>query len=426
MLLRRILVSIAAGLLACAGQALADPMNLLDGAQSIPAHHGGRIIIPASSLAMPEDFGVRAHSNARFFLLAMTATKAAAASGPPFPGYNFETPASLACIYGLAAQATGCNPNTVTAVAQGGSRAIAIVDAYHYPNAMADLKYFSAQFGLPAPTSSSFQLVYASGVQPQRNLGWELEEALDIQMAHAMAPNAKLYLVEAASNSLSALLTAVDKAAQLVASAGGGEVSMSWGSSEFSSETSYDSHFQKSGVVFFASAGDSPGVAWPSASANVVAVGGTSISRELNTYSFLHHASWSDGGAGTSSYVALPSYQFNYQPPIGGANRAVPDIAAVADPTTGVWVYDSGNGGWFIVGGTSVSSPLVAGIVNSSGHFYTSSAAELAQIYNTSASNPAAFAAAATGYCGPQAAYAVTTGWNFCLGVGSPQGLSSQ
>jgi kumamolisin len=422
MLLRRMSVSVAAGLLACAGQALADPVNLLDGAQSIPSHHGGRIIIPASSLAVLEDLGVRAHSNVRFFLSAMNASKAAAASGPPVPGYNFETPASLACIYGLAAQASGCNPNTVTTVAQGGSRAIAIVDAYDYPNAMADLKYFSAQFGLPAPTSSSFQVVYASGVQPQRNLGWELEEALDIQMAHAMAPNAKLYLVEAASNSLSALLTAVDKAAQLVASAGGGEVSMSWGSSEFSSETSYDTHFQKTGVVFFASAGDSPGVIWPSASANVVAVGGTSLSRELNTFSFLHHASWSDGGAGTSSYVALPSYQSA----IGGANRAVPDIAAVADPTTGVWVYDSGNGGWFMVGGTSVSSPLVAGIVNSSGHFYTSSAAELAQIYNTSASNPAAFAAAATGYCGPQAAFAVATGWNFCLGVGSPQGLSSQ
>lgn len=204
--------------------------------------------------------------------------------------------------------------------------------------------------------------------------------ALDVQMAHAMAPNAKLYLVEAASNSDSDLLAAVDKAAQLVASAGGGEVSMSWGGAEFPGETNYDSHFQKSGVIFLASTGDSPGVEWPSASANVVAVGGTSLSRQLGSFTFLHHASWADGGGGISSYVARPSYQLAIAG-IVGAMRGVPDIAAVADPTTGVWVFDSGNGGWFTVGGTSVSAPLLAGIVNSSGHFYASSSVELTKIY---------------------------------------------
>jgi kumamolisin len=370
-----------------------------------------------------DDRGVRASTNVRFVVPAQTAMEKPAVTGPPFSGYNFETPASLACIYILGQQASGCNPNTVTQVATGGSKAIAIVDAYHYPAAMADLTTYSKQFGLPVPTASSFQTVYASGYQPARNLGWELEEALDIQMAHAMAPNAKIYLVEAASNSLSNLLVAVDKAAQLVALAGGGEVSMSWGSSEFSNETAYDSHFQKNGVVFFASTGDSPGVSWPSVSANVVAVGGTSLARQLTTFAFLYHASWSDAGGGNSSYVKLPNYQSSISGLVG-TMRGVPDIAAVADPNTGVWVYDSGNGGWYIVGGTSVSSPLVAGIVNNSGHFYTSSAAELTQIY---AGSVGTFAAATTGYCGPQAAFnAVATGWTFCLGVGSPQSLTSQ
>jgi kumamolisin len=221
-------ISIATIMLAGASQAVADPLDLLKDAQSIPSRRGGRIVVPASSLAGPEDFGNRAHTNVRFFAAAKTAANRAAMSGPPYAGYNFETPASLACVYGLTAQAGGCNPNTIAAAAQGGSPAIAIVDAYHYPNAMADLKYFSAQFGLPVPTASGFQVVFASGWQPARDPGWELEMALDVQMAHAMAPNAKLYLVEAASNSDSDLLAAVDKAAQLVASAGGGEVSMSW------------------------------------------------------------------------------------------------------------------------------------------------------------------------------------------------------
>lgn len=422
MSLRQIL-SIAAVMLASTSQASADPANLFDGAQSIPSRQGHTIVIPASSLAGPEDAGVLAHTNVRFVVAAQAAAQRLTASGPPYAGYNYETPASLACVYGLVpSPAAGCNPNTVTAVAQGGSKAIAVVDAYHYPAAMADLTTYSKQFGLPAPAASGFQTVFASGSQPARNLGWELEEALDIQMAHAMAPNAKIYLVEAASNQISNLLVAVDKAAQLVAAAGGGEVSMSWGSSEFANEVSYDSHFQKNSIVFFASSGDAPGVSWPSVSANVVAVGGTSLARHLTTFAFLYHASWSDAGGGNSNYVPLPSYQSSISGLVG-ATRGVPDIAAVADPATGVWIYDSGNGGWYVVGGTSVASPLIAGIVNNSGHFYTSSAAELAQIYG---SNPGTFATATTGYCGPQAAFNIAAGWNFCLGAGSPRNLTSQ
>jgi hypothetical protein len=97
---------------------------------------------------------------------------------PPFPGTFFETPASLACIYGLVAVTPGCDPNTVTTVSNRGSKVIAIVDAFDNPSALADLTLYSAQFGLPAPTAANFQVVYATGVQPANDTGWALEEAL--------------------------------------------------------------------------------------------------------------------------------------------------------------------------------------------------------------------------------------------------------
>ena len=132
----------------------------------------------------------------------------------------------------------------MTANPSGGSRAIAIVDAYHYATAASDLSVFSNQFGLP---QANFQVVYANGRQPPVNADWNIEEALDIEWAHAMAPDAKIYLVEAASTNFTDLLRAVSVANSLVSSAGGGEVSMSWGGSEFSGETSYDFYFTQPG-----------------------------------------------------------------------------------------------------------------------------------------------------------------------------------
>src|SRR5262249_15136903 len=154
---------------------------------------------------------------------------------------------SLGCVYGLTSPAqTGCSPTDTTLLnPAGGAKAIAIVDAFHYPTAMSDLQIFSAQFGLPLPTNTNFQVVYASGTQPTADAVWGLEAALDIQWAHAMAPQAKIYLVEAASNSFADLLTAVSVASNYVAAAGGGEVSMSWGGSEFSFERFYDGYFTK-------------------------------------------------------------------------------------------------------------------------------------------------------------------------------------
>ena len=314
----------------------------------------------------------------------------------------------------------GCNPNTVTAVPKGGSRTIAIVDAYDAPNALADLTTFCLQFGLPVPTN--FQVVYAASdgsmttTPPPYDPGWEVEISLDVQWAHAMAPNAKIILVEAASKAGADLLGAVKLASNLVAAAGGGEISMSWGSAELSVESPLDSYFSTPGIVYFAATGDSPGTEWPSVSANVVAVGGTSVSRDPSNGAFIGEAAWGDGGGGVSAYIPKPSYQSNVKKLGSVYFRGVPDIAAVANPRTGVWVYISNAQGWTVIGGTSVATPVVAGLVNNTGHFNASSNAELTAYYKT----PTQFNDVVQGICGPSTGYWAATAWDFCTGLGSP------
>jgi subtilase family serine protease len=273
---------------------------------------------------------------------------------------------------------------------------------------------------LPAP---NLTVVFASGTQPPENpWGWEIEEALDIQWAHAMAPNAKLYLVEARSSSLSDLFVAIDKASALVAAAGGGEVSMSWGSGEFSTEASYDTHFAQANVVYFASAGDSAGTEYPCVSSKVVCVGGTTIRRNPSNNNFLAETAWEDTGGGVSPYVAKPSYQSKIT---SITTRGVPDVALAADPNSGAWVrYTPSDGSagpaWYIVGGTSWASPSFAGIVNLAGKFSASSTVELTTIYGGMGS--ANFNDITAGWCGPSAGWSAVAGWDPCTGIGSNAG----
>jgi subtilase family serine protease len=404
------------------------------------------VITPPSSIAHPEDGGLRAHTNIKILGGAMTHPSQTA--GPPFPGYFFETPASLACIYGLVPSSSpGCNPNVVTANPDRGSRAVAVVDAYDDPNAYSDLQTFSAQFGLAPITPSSFQVVYAPsggltpgscathppGPQPPSAAptGWDVEESLDIEYAHAMAPNATLYLVEAQSEYFTDLLCGVTVASNLVAKAGGGEVSMSWGTgepAEFSAQyplqTEMDPVFTKRGVVYFASAGDGPGAIWPSTSRSVVSAGGTTLSTDQTTGTFLVENTWQDGGGGLSAIEPRPPYQ-NGIAFLVGTQRGTPDIAAIANPNTGVWVLDTlvfGPGTWYIVGGTSVSSPLIAGIINAAGSFALSSPEELSGIY----SHPFGFTDLTFGDCGIYIGNFATPGWDFCTGWGSPRGYSGK
>jgi len=376
----------------------------------------GKVLVPNSSIEKPLDIGRAAHTNIQVFLPSEP-LRYQQTSGPPYGGYAYETPASLACVYGLVTAVTGCSPNAAKSVPVGGARMIAIVDAYDAPNAANDLSAFSTQFGLPP---ASFQVVYASGVKPAYDMGWEFEESLDVQWAHAMAPEAKIVLVEAASNSFSDLMTAEDVASRMVNAAGGGEVSNSWGASEFSGEAAYDTHFVKAGVVFLASAGDNPGTSWPGTSPNVVSAGGTTVRRNLSNGNFLGEVPWSSAGGGISAVELRPSYQSSIASVVG-KYRGVPDLSFDSNPVTGVWVYDTNAGGWNIVGGTSVASPALAGIINLSGNFYTSSNAELTTIYGK-LSVAADFTDITTDYCGPYAGYSSAKGWDFCTGVGSSKG----
>ncbi len=264
----------------------------------------------------------------------------------------------------------------------GAGTTIALVDAYNDPTAASDFDTFSQQFGLPtiAGSCGCFTKVDQTGGTnyPRTNSGWALEISLDIEWAHAIAPQAHILLVEANSNSFANLLAAEDYAtvhAQVV--------SNSWGGSEFSSETSssYDGHFNKP-VAITVSAGDSGTPAdYPSASPYVLSIGGTSLTINGTTKSggcvstgctYGSEKVWSGGGGGASAYETEPGYQVGYCGTTTNVNncggkRGTPDVAWDADPNTGVAVYDStryqGQKGWFQIGGTSVGAPSVAGVI---------------------------------------------------------------
>jgi kumamolisin len=389
----------------------------------------GMVVLPESSvrLAQPLISGFegesRAFTNVAIFVPGIKVQpKGLSAAAPPAP-YFIETPASIACVYGLVQRQSGCNPNAVTTNANGGSKVIAIVDAFDAPAIKSDLDTFSKRFGLPP---ANFDVVFASGMRPPNDKGWEIEISLDVEWAHAMAPNAKLILVEANSNCYNDLLAALDAASELVASQGGGEVSLSWGGSEFATETNYDAHFSKPGVVYFVATGDVPGVSYPAMSPNVVAVAGTSVNRNSETGEFIGETPWKNTGGGPSAFERRPAYQNGISGIVGHA-RGVADVAAIADPSNGgVWIYDSqnvnarSNEGWLAVGGTSAATPIVAGIANNAGRFAMSSADELAYIY----SHATSFTDIRTGTCGPVGIYAAVVGWDYCTGVGTPNSKS--
>lgn len=267
---------------------------------------------------------------------------------------------------------SGLSPATIKSVydfptgsTAGHGTTIAIVDAYNDPTAANDLSVFSSEFGLPACTTASgcFTIVNQRGGSklPRANAGWALEISLDIEWAHAIAPGAKILLVEAKSANFSDLTTA-----EAYANTHAAYVSNSWGGSEFSGESSYDSYFSHSGVSTFVAAGDAGLPAeYPSSSPNVISVGGTTLTFSHGTFS--SETGWSKGGGGCSSYEKATSAQGGfdeYAQANCGGYRATPDVALDADPQSGVSVYDSskyqGRSGWSVVGGTSASTPMWA------------------------------------------------------------------
>ena len=396
------------------------------------------VISPPSSMPGAASAGVLAHTHLQMLAAKFTGTPNL--SGPPFgPGDFYETPASLACIYGLRPSVAGCNPYTVDANPSGGGRAIAIVDAYDNPNAVGHLHVSNGQFGVTTVTPTSFVVVYAprggampgscdgAAVKPPpaAGTGWDIEASLDVQWSHAMAPGANLYLVEAQSNLSADLYCAVSVAGAIVTANGGGEVSMSWGDGDVPGEIAIDPVFTTPGVVYFASTGDGPGTSYPSISPNVVGVGGTTLSRNPVTGNFIFENTWQSTGGGISRFESRPSYQSGIAALVGD-HRGVPDVAADANPATGVWVFNSslaGVGLWLIVGGTSVSSPVWAGITNAASSFSPSSAAQLTKLYGDPASD---FNDITFGVCGPYMGYVAGAGWDLCSGHGSPNTYSGK
>ncbi|HEX5503304.1 MAG TPA: S53 family peptidase [Thermomicrobiales bacterium] len=241
--------------------------------------------------------------------------------------------------------------------ANGAGQTVAIVDAYDDPRAESDLAVYRKQFGLPACTTANgcFRKVNQFGgtSYPRGNTGWAEEISLDLDMVSAICPNCHILLVEASSNSFANLAAAVDEAASLGADA----ISNSYGGGEYSGEVADQSHYNHPGVAITASSGDSGyGVEFPAASQYVTAVGGTSLTKSGAGWS---ESAWSGAGSGCSAYIAKPSWQHD----ASCNNRTVADVAAVADPATGVAVYDTyREGGWLVFGGTSVASPIVASV----------------------------------------------------------------
>ncbi|MDQ0212487.1 S53 family peptidase [Arthrobacter bambusae] len=274
---------------------------------------------------------------------------------------------------GVSTTPTGLSPSTIkaaynfpTGATAGAGTTIAIVDAYDDPNIEADLGVFSSQFGLPSCTTANgcFSKVDQTGGTnyPRTDSGWAMEISLDVQWAHAIAPGARILLVEAGSTSFTNLLAAEDYAAGHAQ-----YVSDSWGGSEFSGESAYDPHFTHNGVSFFVSSGDSgTPAAYPSASPNVISVGGTTLNF-TSTGAFSSETGWSGSGGGCSAYeTATPTQSgFSQYPQVNCATkRATPDVSLDADPASGVSVYDSvlyqGQSGWWTVGGTSAAAPMWA------------------------------------------------------------------
>ena len=279
--------------------------------------------------------------------------------------------------YGPTQFHTGYNlPTTVS-----GAHTIAIVDAYANPNVLANLNTYNAQFGLPnfpkcakkkGITTSCLDVRNQFGQKsplPAGNTGWGLEIALDVQVAHAICQNCKIALYEANSNSFADLATAVNTAANRKADA----ISNSYGSYLFDCGTQSAYNHQKIAVTV--SAGDSGfGVACPANQNTVVSVGGTNLQLNGdNTYK--SETVWNGTGSGCSGVISAQSWQTSASnwAAIGcGTKRGMTDVSADADPNTGAAVYDTyGYGGWLVVGGTSLSSPLIAGVYALAGNVTT-------------------------------------------------------
>jgi len=299
---------------------------------------------------------------------------------------------------------------------QGSGQTIAVVDAYDDPNAEADLGVYRSTFGLPACTTSNgcFSKVNQNGQQgsyPAPNAGWAVEESLDVDMVSAGCPNCHIILVESKSPTTSSLGTGVNAAVKLGANA----VSNSYGGRG----TGGSSYYNHPGTIITASAGDSGyGVSTPAGFPTVVAVGGTTLHKGGGSRGWTETV-WRGTGSGCERTLAKPSWQKDS----GCKGRTMNDVAAVADPNTGVAFYDSyKSSGWGVVGGTSVSSPLVASIYGLAGN---ESSLDAAQSLYASGASLYDIVSGSNGTCHPSYLCTAGPGYDGPTGNGTPNGVTA-
>jgi subtilase family serine protease len=303
-------------------------------------------------------------------------------------------------------------------------RTVAIVDAYNDPTAEADLATYRSQFGLPACTTANgcFRKVSQTGTTsyPRTNAGWAQEISLDLDMVSAACPTCHILLVEAKTASFGNLGTAVNRAA---ATAGVVAISNSYGGGD-APDSTYGHYYNHTGIAVTASTGDGgyQGGSFPADSTYVTAVGGTSLRTSTNTRGWSESA-WSGAGSGCSTYNTALAAAASFG--TGCTKRAMADVSAVADPQTGVAVYDStayqGQSGWLVFGGTSASSPIVASVYALSGN----TAGYPNALPYQHASSLFDVTTGANGSCSPSQLCHARTGWDGPTGLGTPNGTAA-
>jgi subtilase family serine protease len=283
---------------------------------------------------------------------------------------------------------------------------------------------YRSQFGLPPLTclagTPCFTKVNQTGgsIPPKGNVSWGQEIALDLDMVSAVCPNCNILLVEGNSSSFSDLATAEDTAF----SKGAKAISNSYGGSEFFGEASYESHYNHPGVAITVSSGDNGyGVEYPAASQYVTAVGGTSLTGSRTTS--WSESAWSGAGSGCSRYIAKPTWQSIISSSTC-SKRAVADVSAVANPSTGVAVYDSygssGGANWLVFGGTSVASPIIASVYALAGSGVSNSYpySHKAALHDITSGN--------NGRCRTTPSLCTAGGgWDGPTGLGTPNGIGA-
>lgn len=342
-----------------------------------------------------------------------------AALGGPTLGY---APADLRAAYGL----------TTASATLGAGQTVYVIDAFGYPNAESDLAVYRANYHLPKCTTANgcFRKLNQFGAAsplPNYDQGWAGETALDLDMVSAICPLCHITLIEADDNGNN-LFKAVDRANRL----GAKYVSMSWGGPELAGggDGAFDHYFSRTGVVYAASSGDGAyrqGVSYPASADNVVSVGGTTLVRTGSNWS---ETTWLDNssqgtGSGCSADQVKPSWQ-QIIPNSVCANRAGNDVSAVADPDTGVAIYQTEDlpyPDWTVVGGTSASAPIIAAIYALAGppaaaaHPAASLYAVRSALHDVTTGN--------NGSCSPALLCTAAVGWDGPTGLGTPRGINA-